>query len=82
MQSRINAFFGQDITLPNQRIPFFAIVFMGILAIGSVLYWRHYAILAVEATLTSQMLNPRVESAHMQSTNYQIEFMEVSPTIK
>lgn len=82
MQSQIGKFFGQEVKLPNERLPFFMIVFMGILAIGSVLYWRHHAILAIEAGLNHNTLHPRVESVQMQSNNYQLEVIESSPVIK
>lgn len=82
MDKVIGEFFGQDIKLPNERLPFFAIVFMGIMAIGSVLYWRHYALLVHELSAYNRVFSARVEPVQMQSSNYQVEFMEVSPTIK
>jgi len=66
----------------NVRLRFFIYVFMGLIALGSVMYWKvklfensEY----VELTFSSQK---QEDPSLLQSKNYQIETFETSPSVK
>ncbi len=73
---------GSGLSDKNVRLRFFIYIFMGVIALGSVMYWKvklfensEY----VELTLSSQK---EKDPSLLQSDNYQIETFETSPSVK
>lgn len=75
-------FVGSLVSVRAERTYFYTIVILGIMAIGSVLYWRHYEILAIETGLYEPVSAPKTKAVEMKSQNYKLDTFEVSPTVK
>ncbi len=75
---------GTQIKISNPRLPFFLIVFFGIIAFSSVLYWRQQ--LMNSSTYAGMPLIVRTEGdldpSALRSKNYQIEVTDTSPSVK
>lgn len=73
---------GSGLSDKNVRLRFLMYIFMGVIALGSVMYWKvklfensEY----VELTFSSQK---EKDPSFLQSDNYQIETFETSPSVK
>ncbi len=76
-----NTMRGSGLKDPNVRLRFLVIVFMGVIAFGAVMYWRHVTLISAEyidLQIPKQKVDP---GATFRSPNYQIEVEDSSPTI-
>lgn len=73
---------GTGLTDKNVRLRFFGFIFVGIIAIGAVLYWRQQAFIAAEyaepPVSKKGIITP---PAALRSPNYQIEVEDTSPSV-
>lgn len=68
---------------PNARLRFLTYIFLGVLAFGSLLYWRTQALNSaeyVEFGSAKKLKADRGES-NLRSNRYQIETFDSSPTV-
>lgn len=74
---------GTNISISNPKLPFFLIIFVGIVAFGSVLYWREKTISAAE--YVDFPIKTKLMSADggdkLKSKNFQIEVKDTSPSV-
>ena len=73
---------GSGLSDKNVRLRFLIYIFMGVIALGSVMYWKVKLLENseyVELTFTSQK---EKDPSLLQSDNYQIETFETSPSVK
>ncbi len=73
---------GSSLKNPNTTLRFFVIAFMGLMAFGSVLYWRQKTLLSQEYVEFPQYQKQQRHGTLLRSHNYQIETEEVSPSVK
>lgn len=67
----------------NVRFRFFAIVFVGILAFGAVLYWRSATLSSAEyVQIGTETKNHKQAAGFLHSKNYQLEIEDTSPAVK
>jgi hypothetical protein len=69
----------------NVRLRFFIYIFMGVVALGSVLYWRTTLLVVSEydqIVPAPKAANRTDDTDKIKSKNYQIESFDVSPTVK
>ncbi len=69
----------------NVRLRFLVYIFMGVIALGSILYWRTQLIVVAEydQTIPVPKATARQSSADkLKSKNYQIETFDSSPSVK
>ena len=67
---------GSSVSNPNRRLHFFGIVFIGILAFGSVLYWRQKSLVAAEYTDFPKH-EKKADKAQLRSKNFQIDTEDI-----
>lgn len=75
---------GTDIHDPNFRLRFFSLIFMGVLALGSVVYWRGKLLANAEYV---DLQPPKVrktqpDDSKSRSQNFELETIETSPSVK
>lgn len=75
---------GSGLSDKNVRLRFFTYIFMGILALGSVLYWKTQLLRNSEyVDLEAYDHKKKKEDPSvLKSNNYQIEPIETNPTAK
>ncbi len=74
---------GTKIRISNPRLPFFLIVFFGIMAFGSVLYWRQQLMRSSSYAGMPLLVRTSTEDPDaLRSKNYQIEVTDTSPSVK
>ena len=74
---------GTKIRISNPRLPFFIIVFFGIMAFGSVLYWRQQLMRSSSYAGMPLLVRTSTEGPDaLRSKNYQIEVTDTSPSVK
>jgi hypothetical protein len=72
---------GTGVGIANFRLRFFILVFMGIMALGSVLYWRKIEISTAEYVyIPTQYDNSADNPDTLKSKNFQIEVKDTSPS--
>lgn len=79
-------FTGSSVNSPNRRLQFLGIVFIGIVAFASLLYWRQQTLVASEYVEFPQNDNPKhvkkATKSELRSKNFQIDTEDVSPSVK
>lgn len=73
---------GTGLTDKNTRLRFFSLVFMGIIAFGAVLYWRHTAITTSEYAEPPIRHQAKNNTDALRSANYELDVIETSPSVK
>lgn len=73
---------GSNVGMANYQLRFFLIIFLGIMAFGSVLYWRQKTLEV--STYTDFPTRSRVSSknADFKSQHYQIDVEDTSPAVE
>lgn len=72
---------GSGIGIANFKLRFFVLVFFGIAALGSVLYWRQKTLLA-STYAEFPIHNKTASKGDLRSKNFQIEVQDTSPSVK
>ena len=72
---------GTGLTDKNARLRFFGVVFMGIVAFGAVLYWRQAALSSAEY-VEPPAKHTEEDLIDSRSSKYQLEVIEVSPSVR
>lgn len=73
---------GSGLSDTNTRLRFFLIVFMGLIAMGSVLYWRSQLISTTEyVDLGPTHKIKKSDDSKLKSKNFEIETIETSPSV-
>lgn len=74
---------GNNIGIANFQLRFFVLVFFGIAALGSVLYWRQQTLIAsTYVDIPTRSKTAASAKSDFKSKNYQIEVEESSPSVK
>ena len=77
---------GSGLSDKNTRLRFFVYAFMGIAALGSLLYWRTQLMFNSEygevVPVASKGKHKDSADDKLKSKNYQIETFDTSPTVK
>ena len=72
---------GSSVGSSNYRLRLFIITFMGIIAFGSVLYWRQKTLVSADYVEFPQH-QTKEKKTELRSKNFQIDTEDVSPTVK
>lgn len=73
---------GTNLSDKNVRLRFFSVVFMGIMALGAVLYWRQVELSSAEyVQIDSYRGAKKNDSGMLRSNKYQIDVEETSPSV-
>lgn len=73
---------GSGVGIANFRLRFFVLIFFGIAALGSVLYWREKTLtVATYADIPTHQKSVKAKS-DFKSQNYQINVEDASPSVK
>ncbi len=76
---------GSSLQDKNVRLRFFVYIFMGIAALGSVLYWKTQLFVAAEyqeAVPYNNLKTKQSTSDRIKSKNFEIETFDASPTVQ
>lgn len=73
---------GSGLHDPNARFRFLAVVFMGIVAFGSVLYWRQAELSNAEYVQIDTHNRHTLDNGVLRSKNYQLQVEDTSPSVK
>lgn len=73
---------GSGLKDKNVRLRFFTYIFMGILAFGSVMYWRVKLLQNAEYVDLEGVKHKGKDPTLLKSNNYQVEPIETNPTVK
>lgn len=73
---------GTGLSEKNTRLRFFVFIFMGIMAFGSVLYWRQKTLTNAEYFEPVVQKKSVEKSDALRSKNYELEVIETSPSVK
>ena len=73
---------GSGLSDKNTRLRFFGLVFMGIIAFGAVLYWRHAALTTAEYAEPPISHQANGGSGDLRSANYELDVIETSQSVK
>ncbi len=74
---------GTNVYAKNVRLRFLSYIFLGVIALGSLLYWKSQLYLTTEyVDLQPTKHTLRNRSGLMQSNNYQLEEVEISPSVR
>ena len=74
---------GSGLSDKNTRLRFFAVIFMGIIAFGAVVYWRQVTLTSAEyaePVVTRKNFSKSQEA--LRSANYELDVIETSPSVK
>ena len=66
----------------NVRLRFFLLVFMGLMAVGSVFYWKVKLVENAEYVDLTGSKHSSKDPSLLKSDNYQIETIETYPSVK
>lgn len=74
---------GSGLHDPNARLRFLTYIFMGVLAFGSLLYWRTQLLASAEYVDLGSAKKIRTDKSenNLRSNRYQIETFDSSPTV-
>ena len=72
---------GSGLQDKNVRLRFFIYVFMGVIALSSVLYWRSQLLVTSEYVEISKHDFKKSSSDNLRSKNFEIETIETSPSV-
>ena len=76
---------GSGLHEKNVRLRFFAYIFMGIIALGSVLYWRTQLMVNAEYGEVVPVKNEKMKKPSttdkLKSKNFEIETFDTSPSV-
>lgn len=73
---------GSGLSDKNVRLRFFIYTFMGIIALGAVMYWKSKLLLTTEYVDFAQAKHLQKNPSVLKSHNYQIETFDTSPSVK
>lgn len=74
---------GTNLYAKNIRLRFLSYIFLGVVALGSLLYWKSQLFLTTEyVDLQPTKHTLRNHPGLMQSKNYQLEEVEISPSAR
>lgn len=73
---------GSGLKDKNVRLRFFIYIFMGLIAFGSVMYWRVKLIKNSEYVDVNDYVRKSKDPAFLRSDHYQIETFDTSPSVK
>lgn len=66
----------------NIRLRFFVLVLMGIMAFGSVIYWRNKTLTNAEYVDIPTHTRVSRAKSELRSANFQLDIQDSSPTVK
>lgn len=74
---------GSGLHDPNARLRFLTYIFMGVLAFGSLLYWRTKALESAEYVEFGSIKKTKSQQSesNLRSSRYQVETFDSSPTV-
>ncbi|HEX3095705.1 MAG TPA: hypothetical protein VHQ20_01130 [Patescibacteria group bacterium] len=73
---------GSNLRDVNFRLRFFILVFMGLIAVASVFYWRNQTLRNAEYVSIPTHRDDLNKYEELHSKNFQIEVQDSSPTVK
>ncbi len=76
------AIVGSGLSDKNIRLRFLTYIFLGILALGLILYWKSQLFLTTEYVEFDTYSHQLPETYLLKSNNYQIETFDSSPTVR
>jgi hypothetical protein len=71
---------GTGVSNPNRNLRFLMIIFVGVMAFGAVMYWRHHALIAEEYVEFPEH-NQAQRKSELRSKNFQIDTLDASPSV-
>lgn len=74
---------GTGLQDPNARLRFLTYIFLGVVAFGSLLYWRTYLMTSAEYVEfgSAKKTRANTQENNLRSNRYQIETFDSSPTV-